>query len=64
MNSHGGFRIKEDQIVVLDSNFSGTRVNTNTCKCKGSLKVELQGQILFIVFKVFIKTVNGPSSGH
>jgi hypothetical protein len=64
MNSHGGFRIKEDQIDVLDSNFSGTRVNTNTCNCEGSLKVELQGQILFIVFKVFIKTVNRPSSGH
>jgi len=42
MNSHGGFRIKEDQIDVLDSNFSGTRVNTNTCNCEGSLNVKFQ----------------------
>jgi len=30
MNSHGGFRIKESQMYILDSNFMITRVNTNT----------------------------------
>ena len=42
MNSHEGFQIKEGQIDVLHSNFSDTRVYTNTCNCEGSLTVKFQ----------------------